>query len=374
MFRPESKIIVIADDLSGAAELAGIAFAHGLSAEVQRQFEPASTAQVIALDTDSRDLAASGAAQLLRSVTAQVVAAAPDCVFKKVDSVLRGNVRSEIEAMLDVTGQRRALLIPANPSRGRVIANGRYLLNGMPLDQTPFALDSNHPRRSADVCELLADAGELDVQLMAKEDSLPNDGIIVPDVETVLDIERHIHDVAGETLLAGTADCFAALLQNRFQRQPTVGPSAAIVPRALLVCGSRASWPARRADCEAAEIPVTALDERGGGPHGFGALALGIAEQEMADSDPALRSFLPRLIEFMLTNSAVKTLLIEGGATAATIAEYFGWTRFAVTAWAPAGVGVLRPLSPNAPLVLIKPGSYPWPEKIWEAFVACRDR
>ena len=37
-----SKIIVIADDLSGAAELAGIAFVYGLSAEVQREFESAS--------------------------------------------------------------------------------------------------------------------------------------------------------------------------------------------------------------------------------------------------------------------------------------------------------------------------------------------
>ena len=49
-------ILVITDDLSGAAELAGTAFAHGLTAEVQTEFQPRTEAQVICLDTDTRRL------------------------------------------------------------------------------------------------------------------------------------------------------------------------------------------------------------------------------------------------------------------------------------------------------------------------------
>ena len=49
-------ILVVADDLSGAAELAGIAFAHGLTAEVQTELQPRTDAQVICLDTDTRRL------------------------------------------------------------------------------------------------------------------------------------------------------------------------------------------------------------------------------------------------------------------------------------------------------------------------------
>ena len=63
------KIIVLADDLSGAAELAGIAFAHGLSAEVQREFAPATEIQVIAIDTDSRHLSPPTAARVELAVT-----------------------------------------------------------------------------------------------------------------------------------------------------------------------------------------------------------------------------------------------------------------------------------------------------------------
>jgi len=160
------KIIVIADDLSGAAELAGIAFAHGLSAEVQRQFEPSSDAQVIAVDTDTRTLSPAAAANRVRQVAEQVMASQPAWIFKKVDSVLRGNPRAEIEAVLQATGQRRALLIPANPSRGRVIAGGCYFIDGVPLDQTPFAYDPDHPRQAADVAALLGRDGESPLRII----------------------------------------------------------------------------------------------------------------------------------------------------------------------------------------------------------------
>src|SRR6476661_7357460 len=112
----ESKIIVIADDLSGAAELAGIAFAHGHSAEVQRHFEPSSSAEFIAIDTDSRHLPSAAAAERVKQLAAQIVTCRPAWIFKKVDSVLRGNPRAEIEALLQVTRQPRAILVPANPS------------------------------------------------------------------------------------------------------------------------------------------------------------------------------------------------------------------------------------------------------------------
>ena len=102
----ETPIVVIADDLSGAAELAGIAFARGLTAEVQTRFEPASEAQVIAVDTDSRGLSAEAATVRVRTIAEQVVRAQPALIFKKVDSVLRGQPRAEIDAILAATGQQ----------------------------------------------------------------------------------------------------------------------------------------------------------------------------------------------------------------------------------------------------------------------------
>jgi len=82
---------------------------------------------------------------------------------------------------------------------------------------------------------------------------------------------------------------------------------------------------------------------------------------------------------------SVRTVLVEGGATAAALVEHLHWKRFRVAASAPAGVGVLKPEAPakesadspslalqastaEPPTLLIKPGSYDWPDEIWRQF------
>jgi hypothetical protein len=209
------RIVVLADDLSGAAELAGIASGYGLTAEVQRRFESTSAADVLAVDCDSRSLPEELATQRVRDIAAKVFANRPAWIFKKIDSVLRGHPRAEIEAILSVTSQPRALLIPANPSRGRIITGGRYLVDGVPLDQTVFDHDPEFPRRSADVAALLGNDANQRIQLLGAADALPPEGIAVPDVATVGDLGRWAAAVDNSTLGAGAADFFAALIQHR---------------------------------------------------------------------------------------------------------------------------------------------------------------
>jgi len=59
---------------------------------------------------------------LLRMALVWRVARRPDLVYKKVDSVLRGWVRPELEELLGGLGWARALIVPANPGLGRVIS------------------------------------------------------------------------------------------------------------------------------------------------------------------------------------------------------------------------------------------------------------
>lgn len=364
-------IIVLADDLSGAAELAGIAFTHGLSAEVQREFEPDTNADIVAIDTDSRHLAPPAAAERLTAITTKILATNPAWIYKKVDSVLRGNVCAEIEAVIQVTGQSRVLLIPANPSRGRIVQSGRYLIDGIPLDQTHFARDPDHPQTSSDVTTLLGSEGNQTIHPISADEPLPGTGIIVPDVSSTDDLFRRGIAADTNTLLAGAADFFATLLHQRFARQQVPPLPPRISPPSLLVCGSRLAWPTRRRQCEAAGIPVVAIASGfGTGPSDFRNLLFGIDESERADSG-LLLSFLARFTKSLIEHSSPKTLLAEGGATAAAIAAEMKWTRFQVVATAPAGVAVLRPHAPSAPLFLIKPGSYAWPPEIWQVFCRC---
>jgi uncharacterized protein YgbK (DUF1537 family) len=355
----KSQIIVIADDLSGAAELAGIAFAHGFSAEVQRRFDPNSGAQVIAIDTDSRSLTPDDAALRVHGITAQIAGIAPAWIFKKVDSVLRGNVRAEIGAILSATGQARAVLVPANPTRGRTIEGGRCFVDGVPLDQTVFANDPEHPRQSADVNSLLG----------LNDDS----AIIVPDVASVPDVERHASAIAATTLPAGAADFFTALLKERcgWKTPSATLKSPMLSAPVLLVCGSRNSWPIRRAECLAAGVPVVTIDEARGQTAPCPALLVGIDEKNAGNSQSDMLARLADVANELMQTGNVETVLAEGGATAAAIAKRQGWLRLEVVATAPAGVGVLRPVTAGKPLILIKPGSYSWPREIWESFCQC---
>ena len=83
------RIVILADDFSGAAELAGIAASRGWKAEVQTRFDPECEAEVIAVDTDTRLRSESEAVRVVGEVARAVVASKPDWIYKKTDWVHR---------------------------------------------------------------------------------------------------------------------------------------------------------------------------------------------------------------------------------------------------------------------------------------------
>jgi uncharacterized protein YgbK (DUF1537 family) len=350
-------IVVIADDLSGAAELAGAAVRHGLTAEVQTSFFPGTNAEVVCVDTNSRLLSDADAAARLAAVTRSVMAAKPAWVFKKCDSVLRGPVLAEARAVASVTGSPRILLIPANPSRGRTISAGQYLIAGEPLSKTFFSRDPCHPRLTADVTKLLG--GDLT-------------NVTVPDIATENDIHHQVETMDAQVLPAGAVDFFAALLTRRTaQKSARAGPGLARKGKTLLVCGSAAAWPGRVHLAQEHRIPAFTL------PHDISAVVGSIRINETVllgiGNGPATVEATPEKLVMQLAQSVgavlrqtrVDRLLLEGGATAATTLAALGWTRLQTEQVAASGVGVLRPAAPQAPRLFIKPGSYAWPEAIW---------
>src|SRR5438105_863485 len=87
-------VLIIADDLTGAADC-GIAFTvAGIRTFVATKFPATAPARVLALDTDTRALSASDAEAAVRKA-AGIEARA---VYKKIDSTLRGNIGAEVAA------------------------------------------------------------------------------------------------------------------------------------------------------------------------------------------------------------------------------------------------------------------------------------
>ena len=118
-------MIVIADDITGAAEIAGIAFAQGQ--QVQLTFGSAcscatATNETTVIATDTRSLSeAEAIAETKRVASHSSLFTLHSSLFKKTDSALRGHVVAELTALLEATGYQRAVYLPANPSKGRII-------------------------------------------------------------------------------------------------------------------------------------------------------------------------------------------------------------------------------------------------------------
>src|SRR4051812_30366042 len=130
------RILAIADDLTGAAEIAAAGLRHGLPSRLERspvnRFEPGLTV----LDTDTRNFQARDVNATLAKFVHPDVAKQVDLIYKKTDSVLRGPILAELNAIMPSIGVKSSVLVPQNPSRGRTIFRGAYSIAGIPLAET----------------------------------------------------------------------------------------------------------------------------------------------------------------------------------------------------------------------------------------------
>lgn len=132
------RIAVIADDLSGAVESAApfllrtTRIVVTLTARSGSPPELHRGADVQVLDTDSRELTAAASADRAAAPAAAVIDV--PVVVKKIDSLLRGNVAAELQA-LRVT-RPHLIVAPALPATGRTVRDGRVWVGDRLLHET----------------------------------------------------------------------------------------------------------------------------------------------------------------------------------------------------------------------------------------------
>jgi uncharacterized protein YgbK (DUF1537 family) len=119
--------LLIADDLTGACD-AAVHFA-GAEVLIDRR---AQSARVVAISTESRDLAPAEIRREWADVAAQFPVDRDVLLFQKIDSTLRGNIAVEIAAAMDAFGCDEAVVCPAFPAQGRVVEGGWLRINGVP--------------------------------------------------------------------------------------------------------------------------------------------------------------------------------------------------------------------------------------------------
>ncbi len=137
------QILIIADDLSGAADCGMACAGSGLQTVVVlgNSLKPVD-ADVLSVDADTRGLDPKRAVWETAMLMRRYMSSQEQIVFKKLDSTLRGNVGAELAAVLTTQrgatpqqGHVVAVLAPAFPANGRTTREGKQLLNGKPLEQ-----------------------------------------------------------------------------------------------------------------------------------------------------------------------------------------------------------------------------------------------
>lgn len=245
-----SRAIVVADDLTGAADAGAPFAAAGFATAVPLRSTP-SGAEVISLSNGTRDASADRIEGLFRqSMDLLPETDARTLWYAKVDSVFRGYPGPQVAFLLRQTGRRAVVMAPALPDQGRVTVDGDVYVNDVLLTDSPLGVG----RATASVVELLGLPSDLGRAIplstvRAGADDLRSAiahvvrPIVVIDAETNTDLAILADAVAGEAahLLAGSAG-FAKQLAARLGERDGKAPGRGLDSPArvvLTVAGSR---------------------------------------------------------------------------------------------------------------------------------------
>lgn len=241
-------LLIIADDFTGALDT-GVQFAAcGIPTRVvvDPEIDFASIhAKVLVVDTETRHLPAGQAYEIVSKLTRRACAAGVSFIYKKTDSALRGNIGTELAAVLKASGRKQLPFLPAFPQMNRLTQNGVHYIDGAPVTESPFGKDPFEPVRHSAVASLIASQTDLPAKsypALNDHESAPDEaGILIFDAASVEDLARTGRQLAHRNLLAVSAGCagFGAVLPELLgieKGEPAKLPR--LDSRLLIVCGS----------------------------------------------------------------------------------------------------------------------------------------
>jgi uncharacterized protein YgbK (DUF1537 family) len=292
------RLVIVADDLTGALDAAAPFASRGLRTVVGTRPEAAaaalaSGAEVIALNAASRDLSPQSAWERVTRLLALLPPG--QRLFKKVDSRLKGNVAAELGAF----AAKRLAVLPAIPEFGRIVAGGE--VRGFGVD------------RPIDIAAVLG-------ELAARAD--------VPDTRTPAALAAALAATPPDALLVGArglAEALAATLPGQ-PPQPRTGLGTALT----MVIGSRDPITLAQVDAlrqhypamTVLEAPNGVLSRENTGP---------AAVLTLLQATPGATDATPATVAAALTESLRRHclegrdgVLISGGATAEIVLEALG--------------------------------------------------
>jgi uncharacterized protein YgbK (DUF1537 family) len=348
------QLIILADDLTGAADCAARCHAAGIAANIALPGAHIHEGGgALCCTTDTRHLPAAFAARRVRELAAGMGEHADSTWYKKIDSTLRGHIGQELDALLDTLGRSCALVSPAFPAQRRGLADGYLMIDPAPARPLHLpTLLTRQSRRAVGAIELAGirdGVGRLAERLLAERargaELLVADALDETDLQIVLDAVLHALPDAllcGSAGLAGTLAAHAA----RQSHPHSAAPTLPIEGPALLVIGSGSAMAQRQIAYLRRHQLVAAFEHTAIFPaHVAGDILLHLAPPSpgTAMDGPAARQLAEQLAAAALPLiDAIRPelLVLSGGDTAISVLARLGIARLSVQ----------RELLPGVPL------------------------
>ncbi len=247
------KLLILADDFTGTLDTAVQLTEKGIGVRISANPEEEirdDDYEVLAVDLETRRLTAQEAYNRVYKIAKRAKAAGVKHIYKKTDSNLRGNVGSELGALLAVYEEEPLCFVPAHPEAGRTTKDDIQYLHGVPIHESIFGKDPYEPVRFSRVDEVIKETSEVCTR-MIKKDEFPScvkeyqgcsikSEVLVVDAETpeeicqTADLLSRAH---GISLYAGCAG-FAAELDRIIDFQRIEQRCKPSVDKLIMISGS----------------------------------------------------------------------------------------------------------------------------------------
>lgn len=379
-------IAVIADDFTGAAEIGGVGLKYGLTVVIETKVNQVDCADLMVVAADTRTLSEREAFNEIEEITTQLLKKKPMYIFKKLDSVLRGNIAAEIKAQLNITGKKRAIMVAGNPVFGRTIEDGKYFIDRVPLSETSFANDPDFPVYSSFVTDIIK-SNEINVYSFSAGAKIPKSGIIVGDVKNQQEMADWVKQVDRETVVAGGAGFFDMLISKKYQVvQSNHEGCLELGSHTLFIFGSkypkveRLPMGLKERDAVRRNMPNEIYENSDFNEQLIVNWANNIiddlknkrnvivtVEQDYSTENnisERIRKHVAEVVKLVSDSVELTDLLIEGGATTSEILKAIGINKLFPNRLV--GQGIIQMETKEFPNLTIttKPGSYPWPDNV----------
>lgn len=242
------SLLVIADDFTGALDT-GVKFASGgahvrVVADYEYAFDSADArVQVLVMNAETRHLNHAEAYDRVYRIVRRSKAAGIPYIYKKTDSALRGNIGSELSAVLAAAEGQVLHFLPAFPKMGRTTVNGIHYIDGIPVHNSVFGKDPFEPVKCSNIQEMIGIQSNTRTCVISDGQVLKNPNqptIAVYDART----DEELQSIAialkqsGELkILAGCAGMAETLPQLLGLEGGTL-PITKLEPGFMVVCGS----------------------------------------------------------------------------------------------------------------------------------------